>query len=174
MSESNSTTTDDIYCRKCEKEIEDDAGFECDGCWDSYHLNCGEALKRDINARKNSKRLQIYCTECISVDPMRVLAEDVRSMMKYIYKIDLVLQKQIEANATFENDIKRNATILGQIHEQLKMMLNAVHEVMPNINALQNGTSNVASYASVVGDGGIKPTVMIKPKKKHSTKQRDT
>lgn len=52
--------------------------------------------------------------------------------------------------------------MLGQIHEQLKSLPNAIYETMPNTNALQNCTQNVALCTA--GDGGIKPTVMIKPK----------
>lgn len=119
VSESDRTMDDNINCRKCKEEIEDGTGYQCDGCWDSYHTECGDAIKKDINARNKSKRLQIFCVECLSEDPMRLMYEKVKTMMKYIYKIDHSLQKQIVTNVTFETAISNNATALEQIREHL-------------------------------------------------------
>lgn len=180
-SDSNRTWDDNIYCRKCDKEVDDDNGYQCDGCWDSYHTECGDAIKRDISARNKSKRLQIFCAECLSEDPMRLMYDKVKTMMQYIYKIDLRLQKQIETNVTFENAITNNTTTLEQIREHLVSLPNKIHEEYDkfqqdkivcndgndtNINNVQRHSQN---NAHIKGNATTTETGFIcVPKKKQS------
>ena len=89
----------DSPCSVCNEAIEDDDDvFECDGCSDSLHLKCGGATKKDISARKVSKCLRVYCKLCVS-NPAAIVADNVKTIMKFVHKIDLFNQKQIETNA---------------------------------------------------------------------------
>ena len=94
----------DSPCSVCNEAIEDDDDvFECDGCSDSLHLKCGGATKKDISARRVSKCLRVYCKLCVS-NPAACVADNVKTIMKFVHKIDLFNQKQVETNARV-NDI---------------------------------------------------------------------
>lgn len=153
-----------VSCGKCETEVVyEENGYECDGCGVFYHMKCGGALKKEINARVGSQRLHIYCEDCITKDPIRIIADNVKSIMKYIYKIDLTLQKQVEANAAFERATTTNAAKIEQIFEQLIKLPNEIQTLAPKPTP-HNESRSTATYANIVGSGVVKPTVLIRPK----------
>lgn len=154
-----------VTCGKCKLEvIFEETGYECDGCNVFYHMKCGGAIKKDITSRIGSKRLQIYCEICKEKDPIHMVADNVKSILKYIYKIDLALQKQVETNATFEHSITKNTSKIEQMFLQLcdlpKEITPALQKVLDE--RVNDGGTN--TYASVSNRGGVRPTVLIKPK----------
>lgn len=98
-------------CNECKKPIDEkeENSFECDGCWSMHHTKCAGVRRVDVSARKGSKCLKLYCTKCYA-DPGHVLSDNVQTMLKYIYKIDLATQKQ-EAQ-----------------HKDLEIMLQKAHD----------------------------------------------
>lgn len=97
-------------------------------------------------------------------DPIRILSDNVRSIMKYILKIDFTLQKQVEANATFEHAIAENTSTTEQIIEQLTKLPDEIKMFGPITNTPHNDCRSTATYANVAGIGIVKPTVLIRPK----------
>lgn len=59
----------------------EESGYERDGFGVFYHMK----LKKDINARAESHRLQSYCKECVTKDPIRIMSDNVKSMNQYLY-----------------------------------------------------------------------------------------
>lgn len=137
-------------CGTCEAEVVyEESGYECDSCGIFYHMKCGGALKKDIKARVGSQRLQIFCEECRAKDPVRILSDNVKSIMKYILKIDFTLQKQVEPNVTFNHAIAKNTFTTEQIIEQLTKLPNEVKMLMPITNTTHIDSRSTATYANI-------------------------
>lgn len=146
-------------CSVCREEIEDDDdSFECDGCSVTLHLKCGGATKKDKMAREKSKCLRVYCTICIS-NPAACVADNVKTIMKFVHKIDLFNQKQVETNAKV-NDILVNT-------------IEKMNEIGDKVESL--GSTDPKSSASKQSSKAVKtkvnPVVVVKPKEKQASKK---
>lgn len=160
----------------------DDSSFECDGCWSLYHTKCAAVRKTDLTARKGSKCLKLFCVKCF-VDPGRALTEKVETMLKYVYKIDMKLQKNEEyfknvevsiAQCREENTVanNNNAERLENMKFQINefgVKLQECSSVVSNANVHKHvlSTNTVGDkrlYADVVGTST--KALIIQPKKK--------
>lgn len=150
----------DTPCSICKEVLDDDDNvFECDGCSVSVHLKCGGATKKDYAARKNSKSLRMFCTLCIS-NPAACVADNVKTIMKFVLKIDLFNQKQIETNARV-NDISSNTV----------EKVNEIGDKIESIGSVDsNSGTSKPSYAKAV-KSKINPVVVVKPKEKQACKK---
>lgn len=90
-------------CTTCKKSIDEEKRdfFECDNCWAMNHLKCCGVKKTEVEARKTSKCLKLYCENCC-VSPHRQMAEHIEMILKYVCKVDMVTQKQAENNKSVE------------------------------------------------------------------------
>lgn len=84
----------------------------CDRCDGIFHLSCIKVTKTEKKARKNSKCLLLYCTECIE-DQANGTAAKIKDMLKLLYKLDFVFQEK-KASDALQNDL------LNRMEEQLK------------------------------------------------------
>lgn len=148
----------DETCSVCNEELEsDDNVFECDGCTTSFHLRCGGATKKDAEARKKSKCLRLYCTLCVA-NPAMCVAENVKTVMKFVHKIDLFNQKQVEIN-TKVNDILSNTA-------------EKVNEMSEKLESFGSSDSKSAqSKSSRATKTNVNPVVVVKPKEKQASKK---
>lgn len=150
----------DVVCFKCEGDIEADENyFECDACTTTFHLKCVGVTKQEYNAREKSNRMRLLCDECNLNNPMSIVERNVSTLLKYIHKLDLVLQNQVLA-------ISNNADTMKRMEEQINTMRNeiksiSVRDERTNDNTNQRPTAH--SFAEVLRSS-ILPTVVIKPK----------
>lgn len=161
-------------CFKCEVEfVEDEKNFECDGCSTTWHLKCAGITKQESNAREKSNRIRLLCDDCNSADPMNVISNNVKTLLKFIYKIDMTLQKQVMASANFEKSISSNTDEIRRIGEQVNMMKNETPVItVQKENTNHKPTAN--SFVNVVRQTSVLPTVVIQPKDNKQTCEATT
>lgn len=145
-------------CCKCREDIESDGtSFECDGCVKTFHNVCDGVKKTDVNHRKASERLKIYCSDCCK-SPQMANIENIKTMLKFIYKIDAQVQQQSmsQANVTCQMEKLRAdvATVNGSIDVMKKALANT---------AVQQPVEEKKSFAAVTR-AATNPAVIIKPK----------
>lgn len=180
-------------CRKCKTEIDQTLNdyFECDSCWSMYHLSCVGVKKGDVAARKSSKFLKLYCDKCYA-DPGRVMADNIQTLLKYVMKIDMMSQKQVECNKDVEIMLKKlcdakpgdnNNNIEEVVKEQTESIKGHIDECGKKLhaemlkrlhthkNVSENGSNNneKKSYASVVS--GTK-SLIVQPKNKENNSEK--
>lgn len=166
MSESDGGGTG-IECAKCEQEATHEDGFECDGCMYYYHLACGDVLKREAKARAASSRLQIYCKECVEKNPSVVSAVHVKSILKYVEKIDLVLQQQKISNEEMRRAVNDNSSEIKLMKDYMAVMHGEMRERnAKSTDSVANHVQPTGSYANVLKNKGtgILRSVVIQPK----------
>lgn len=148
----------DEPCSVCGEPLDDnDNVFECDGCTTSFHLRCGGATKKDNTARANSKSLRINCTLCMA-NPATCLAENVKTIMKFVFKIDLFNQKQVEINTKVNNMMSNTADKMNEISEKLESL---------GSSELKSAESNTKKFAKT----NVNPVVVVKSKEKQPSKK---
>lgn len=150
----------DIKCPECGNEMDDNNDvFECDGCASHFHLKCGGTNKTEVKARKNSKCLRMYCSHCVN-NPANCVAENVKMVMKMVFKLDLFNQKQVENQVKMEDSITHSSERLADIKGQIDLL----HKKSEENN--NNGTAKRQIYANVVKSSApaIKPAVIVRPK----------
>lgn len=142
-------------CYKCANEIDEEKHdyAECDSCDSLFHIECGNVLKKELNARKNSKCLQLYCPDCFDQKT------DMKLIVKLLYKLDLFNQ-----NSKIDNPINQQ---LSSIQSQLNVLNNNIKD-SSQCNVEKVG-KQATSYAEVVSRPAVKPTVVIKPKTKQKS-----
>lgn len=150
-------------CRICNEMFDGDAdSFECDGCTTVFHMNCVGVTKAAIIARSKSAYLRIYCCDCIN-SKETMLNDNIKTVMKYLQKIDLVTQKQEIKFADIEKEMKNISTNANTNTTVLQHY---------NINGQndKNMTSNITSSYAAAVKRNVKPVVVIKPKKQQNSK----
>lgn len=148
-------------CSVCKLELDDDDAFECDGCTVRYHLKCGGATRKEIVIRKNSNCLRVFCKDCL-VSPITTVAENVKTIMKFVHKIDLFNQKQIETNDRMNNLLVNTVEKVKNIGDKLEII---------DCDGHKNGSSKV-SFANVL-KSKVNPVVVVKPKEKQASKKTE-
>lgn len=150
----------DIVCFKCEGDIEADENyFECDACTTTFHLKCVGVTKQEYNAREKSNRMRLLCDECNLNNPMSIVERNVNTLLKYIHKLDLVLQNQVLAISSNAETLKRMEEQMNMMHKEIKTI--TVREARKSDNTNQMPTTR--TFADVLRSS-ILPTVVIKPK----------
>lgn len=183
-----------MECRKCEKAIEQNANdyFECDSCWARFHLVCVGVKKGDVTARKTSKFLKLFCDQCYA-DPGRVMADNMQILLKYVMKLDMMSQKQVENNKDVEIMLqklcdantgdKKTSNIEEMVKEQTEIIKGHIDErdeklhaeilkralVQKNVSENENGKDSKKTYASVVS--GTK-SLIVRPKNKENDSEK--
>lgn len=146
-------------CYKCEKEIDEETDdyAECDNCDSYFHAKCGNVLKKELNVRKNSKCLQLYCPDCFE-SKSNGTEDKLKQIIKLLYKLDLFNQEQ-KAATTSKNQISSIESKLDQLNNTMK-----------NNSQCYSGKvcSQNSSYADMVKRPAVKPTVVVKPKSKQN------
>lgn len=149
-------------CYVCDKAINEEAAdvnyIQCDGCDSLFHLECTDTRRTDVAARKNSKRLKLYCPECFKakVDGPSAKLDQVLTVL---YRMDSCLQEQKSTNVNVPSSIERKLDELDK-----RIAANSA-QIDPDVN--RRNTS--AAYASVVKHRNVKPAIVIKPKSKQSS-----
>lgn len=166
-------------CAKCKLAIESesDTYFECDGCWALNHMKCAGVKKSEINARKESKCLKIFCESCYA-NPNQLVGENMQKILKYVTKIDMVQQKQEEKFKDLEilkeNVIQYTSEIKGHIdmcEEKLRAeLLNTASTQSQSLSEFV-ATNKTLSYASIAGGERAK-SLIVKPKNKNSNSEK--
>lgn len=152
-------------CYKCEKEIDDDDDYAtCDSCDSVFHIKCANITKKEINARKNSKCLRLYCPDCFKFKSNGT-AEKLKEVLKMLYKLDLFNQQQIEKQTT-KHDF--SASIESKLNDLDKKISNST--ATSNTNTVNNRIAK-PTYAHIVNKASVKPAIVIKPKSKQSSKK---
>lgn len=132
----------------------------------------------DVSARKNSKCLRVYCERCY-VDPAKVLTDNVQTLVNFVYKIDMAIQKQSENFKNVETLLSKscdeNAVNNNKLHEQIEyvkvqigecgsklqeIVLNK-HEAHGDRRSANDGKN--PTFAKVVSTG---TALIVQPKKK--------
>lgn len=149
-----------VPCAKCKKETTNDGDvFECDACSMQYHLTCDTVKKGDVTARTKSKNLKLYCTRCMSGKLEIANAEKLSIIYKYVTKIDMQTQKQVEIQT---DTVAKLDSIIAESGDMKKKMDDVQNRIETQTHANTDKEKN-KSYANVVRSAA-KPTVMIKPK----------
>lgn len=150
----------DIECNTCNTKIDNNNYFECDGCTSNYHLKCDGVNKKDIDAKKNSDRLMLFCQKCIK-NPEKIIDKNIKTVLKFVHKIDLYTQVSEKTNTQVCYDIER-------IKDKIDL-------ISKNFSKAKCESSNDArSYADIVKNDVNLP-VIVKPveKTQKSTVTRD-
>lgn len=156
-------------CFKCEIEFEDDErNFECDGCSATWHLKCAGITKQEANARDKNNRIRLLCDDCNSTDPINVIANNVKTMMKFIYKIDMNLQKQVITSVNIEDTLTKNTEVIKRIETVINNMKNEVINV-GQASTNHSSPTNTCVAVNTVRQSSILPAVVIKPKNDKQT-----
>lgn len=134
-------------CSVCNKKFEEnDDVFECDGCTDTQHVKCGGVTKKDCVARNGSKSLRLYCSYCVT-NPAACLNENVTTILKFLHKIDLFNQQQVETNTKVNrllaNTIERVNEIGDKIESLGSIESNASTSKKTNTNAVKTEVNPV-------------------------------
>lgn len=134
-------------CFECNQPIEEVKNdFECDGCCEHFHLKCGGVTKKEAETRKSSKCLKIYCEKCCQ-NQENIMIDKVNTVLKFIYKIDMVTQQQ-----------QRNSTKMEEMLTKTTEFINSMQNNFENSDKKQK-----TSFASVVKNS-LKPVVIVKSK----------
>lgn len=156
-------------CFKCEIEFEDDErSFECDGCSATWHLKCAGITKQEANIRDKSNRIRLLCDDCNTTDPIGIIANNVKTMMKFIYKIDMTLQNQVMTSANIEDTLTKNTEEIKRIETVINIMKNEVITVA-QANTNHSSPTNTSTTVNMVRQPGILPAVVVKPKNDKQT-----
>lgn len=147
-------------CYKCESEIDDekDDFAECDNCDSLFHLKCGNVLKQEAKARKNSKCLRLYCPDCFEQKTSGTV-DKLNQILKLLYKLDLFNQEQ-KTMPTANKQIKSIEATLNELNNKMKANSQSTDA---------NVRSQTPSYAEIAKRPAVKPTVVIKPKTKQNS-----
>lgn len=150
-------------CYKCENVIDDDDDefFECDSCDSLFHLKCANVLKKEINARKNSKCLRIYCPECFN-NKTNGTHDKLKEIANVLYKLDLFNQQQIIKQQKDDDVFVSIARQISSLEEKVSTLEAGNSSQIPKS---QN------TYANAVKRSNVKPAVIIKPKNKQQSAQ---
>lgn len=82
-------------CYKCEQDIDEEEDYaECDNCDCLFHLKCANVFKKDVNARRTSKCLRLFCPDCFE-EKSNGTFDKLKEIAKIMYKLDLFNQEQI-------------------------------------------------------------------------------
>lgn len=163
-------------CEKCSielKEEEEEASdiFQCDLCESWYHNKCEKVMKKDVKAKKESKRLRIFCKQCEESQEDSVMKK-VLQLLKVVYKIDLTVQERKPAEKSNDEMIAAIANKINTIDDRLKIKLKILEDTaktQPPI--IGNKNIPISSYAKIVQSNDMKPAVVIKPKQKQHSKK---
>lgn len=150
-------------CYACEKEIDDDdENFaECDSCNSLFHIKCVNITKKELNARKNSKCLRLYCPECFNQKGSGT-ADKLNQILKVLYKLDLFNQEQKVMPTSNKN--------LSSIETKLNELTNKFStNCQPTNTSNANKRNSTHTYAETTKHGIVKPAVVIKPKTKQTS-----
>lgn len=135
----------------------------CDRCDGIFHLSCIKVTKTEKKARKNSKCLLLYCTECIE-DQANGTAAKIKDMLKLLYKLEFVFQEK-----------KSIGCIAKRFVESYGRTIKKSRRIVSNNNCTVVGVSNirttVKSYANAVKRGTVKPAVVVQPKTQQTCAQ---
>lgn len=104
-------------CYKCEtrfseREEEEEEFVTCDKCEFDFHIKCAKATKKDVQARKGSKCLKIYCQDCLCTTTDFVEKKLIETT-KLLYKIDLFNQ---ERKPDLKNDSANIIAIVKKVN----------------------------------------------------------
>lgn len=154
-------------CSICEKEVNDvDDYTECDSCDQLFHLKCANVLKKEFNARINSKCLRMYCPDCFD-DKTNGTANKLNLITKLIYKLDAHNQEQVAVKQK-ENDTI--AALVGQVKLLEEKMSKLEYSKHHTNTTTSDSASTSKSISNVIKRNNIKPAVLIKPKNKQQCK----
>lgn len=145
-------------CFMCEHDIdEEEEDFaECDNCNVLFHLKCANITKKEVNARKNSKCLKLYCTDCFD-KINNSTPEKLKEILALLYKMDCCLQEQKTSNLSSTIELKLNT-----LDKKIEKFNSSNND--SNVNQFNSKTA----YANIVKSGTVKPAIVIKPKTKQS------
>lgn len=142
-------------CEICKEKINDNEFFECDGCVKKIHSKCDGVKKKELLARRESTRLKIFCSECLKA-PNEIQGENVKTVLKFVHKIDYFSQVQEKQQAQIAYDVER-----------IKDQLNMFNKKISEINSNETKSTDV-SYADIVKKTKKLP-VIIMPKETKQT-----
>lgn len=112
----------DALCSVCNEAFDDSENvFECDGCCDSFHIKCGGVKKADSKARQTSTCLRIYCKVCVA-SPETCAAENLKTILKVVFKIDHFNSKQVETNIKVNDILSSTVEKVNEINEKLESL----------------------------------------------------
>lgn len=150
-------------CYKCKIEFgEEEKYFECDGCSATWHLKCAGVTKQEANARDKSNRIRLLCDECNTTDPINVVANNMKTVLKFVYKMDMTLQQQVVANADFKKTITTHTEEIKRMEEKINMLKCDV-PVLTIGNENANRMMPASASTSVMRRSNILPSVVIRP-----------
>lgn len=145
-------------CLTCEHDIiEGDEFSTCDSCEREFHWKCANVRKTDVNARVNSKCLQLYCPECYFNKTCGTY-DKLKEISKLMYKLDAYNQNQI-AEKQKENDI------IASLVQQVKSLED-------KLSKLESGDAKPNVYENqqnVIKRNHVKPAVVVMPKTKQQS-----
>lgn len=149
-------------CDSCGGDIENESDFfECDGCAATLHISCDKCNVDDVNQRKGSDRLRIFCIDCVK-DTDTITSENIKTLLKFIHKIDMRTQENSVANDEIKQEIAR-------IKSAIVSTKDAVVDIKKSSGGgVHIGAKGTATYASVVRTQ-TKPAVIMKPKQQQKS-----
>lgn len=169
---SHARLTMSSLCNVCNKSIDcekEEECTQCDGCEIFLHLRCHNIKQKEINGRKNSKCVRLYCPDCIDKKDNNT-AEKLKDVMKLLYKLDLFNQEQKIQNAVQNDTIKTISEKLDHIEKVVGA--NSMNCGISGINNNNIGQQQASqSYACVTKKNSVKPAVVIIPKNKQDSKK---
>lgn len=176
-------------CPVCDAEISDDSDtFECDGCTSVYHCKCGRVTKKEVTARKSAKNLRLYCMKCIS-SPTSCIAENVKTIMQFVYKLDYFNQQQVKKNEKFDRLISTTSEKVIEINQKLDAISEgqtsqetsseSFASISKKLDAIAKSKTNRetslkssdSSVDEVQTKSKVNPVVVVKPKNKQTSKK---
>lgn len=174
----DTTTISTEVCAKCdEEEPNTNNGFECDGCLCFYHYKCDGMLKKDVKARAASTRLQLYCEKCIADNPMKILSNNMKKLLQFIYKIDMVQQQQYETNKNIEEKLTKYSKTVDEMSDLMKSMKHDTMSHAMGASELHVNEHQYNTYASTLAgphrSRRVLPTVIVKPKSNTQSQKSD-
>lgn len=159
-------------CGVCEKTInEEEDNFECDSCEKTVHLSCVKGRKSDLNAKRNSNCIKIFCPKCFKGDE-NVVPGKLNEIIKVMYKMDMSCQEKKASEQS-------NNQMMNEMMKMMKNMIDKVDNLDSRMQKVESTTivsrsddaqPSTSSFANVVKSGVPKSAVVIKPKKQQNSK----
>lgn len=163
-----------VECGVCRKEIEEEEKdvFTCDLCDNEIHMNCAGAKKSELQARRRSKCMKIFCPECVECAE-NVMPTKLNEIARMMYKIDMSCQQQKASEQT-------NNQMMNEMMKMMKNMIEKVDgiddrvkriETQPIASRPDDVQPSTSSVTNIVKSGVPKSAVVVKPKHKQHSKQ---